>query len=89
MNAKRQAYEFVNLVKVYRNGQQESASMLRWVAELEIGCIPLDQPGVARARIEPIQIDRRAAYPIKRASPEQTCYIALYLASFLPAPLVA
>jgi hypothetical protein len=89
MNAKSQARELVNLVKVYRNGQQESASMPRWMAEMEIGCIPLDQPNVARARIEPIHVDRQAAYPVKRVNFEQIWYIALHLADFLPAPLVA
>ncbi len=89
MNAKSQAHEFVNLVKVYRNGQQESAGMPRWLAEMEIGCIPLEQPNVARARIEPIQVDRRAAYPAKRINFEQVWYLALHLADFMPAPLVA
>ncbi len=89
MNAKSQTHEFVNLVKVYRNGEEESASMPRWVAEMEIGCIPLEQPNVARARIESIDIDRKAAYPIKRRNPQLAQYIALYLADFLPAPTVA
>ncbi len=89
MNAKGYTCEFVNLVKVYRNGQQESASMPRWVAEMEIGCIPLDQPNVARARIEPIHVDRRAAYPAKRVNVERAWFIALHLASFMSAPLVA
>lgn len=89
MSAKQVAQEFVNLVKVYRNGEQQSISMPRWVAELEIGCIPLEQPNVARARIEPIRIDRQAAYPVKRASLDQAWRIAVQLAAFLPAQLVA
>jgi hypothetical protein len=89
MNAKCRTHEFVNLIKVLRNGQQESISMPRWVAELEMGCIPLEQPDVARVQIEPIQIDRQAAYPAKRVDPEQARYIALRLADYLSAPLVA
>lgn len=35
MNAKGRTQEFVDLIKVFRNGQQESIRMPRWVAELE------------------------------------------------------
>ena len=89
MNTRSMANTFVNLVKVYRNGQQEITSMPRWVAELEIGCIPQEQPEVARARIEPIQIDPQAAYPRKRIDPVKMRDIALYMAEYLAAPLVA
>jgi hypothetical protein len=89
MNARCQTHEFVNLVKVFRDGQQASQSMPRWMAELEIGCIPLEEPDVARARIEPIQIDGKAAYPARRANLERARQIAFYLATFMPAPLVA
>lgn len=89
MNAKCNIHEIVNLIKFFRNGQQVSMSMPHWVAELEIGCIPLEQPDVARAQIEPIQIDRQAAYPAKRVDPERARYIAMRLADYLSAPLVA
>ncbi len=38
---------------------------------------------VARARIEPIQINRKSPYPIKVAAPGKTYRIALLLAAFL------
>jgi hypothetical protein len=63
--------------------------MPRQVAELEISCIPLEQPDVARAKIEQIQIDPHATYPARHANPELIRQIALYLATFIPARLVA
>ena len=89
MNAKGRTQEFVDLIKAFRNGQQESIRMPRWVAELELGCIPLEQPDVTRAHIEPIQIDRQAAYPARRVDPERVWILALQWAAYLPAPLVA
>lgn len=89
MNAKETAYEVVNLVKVYRNGDEESNSMPRWIAELEMGCIPLEQPEVARARIEPIRINRQAPYPVKQVPLNDMLHLALEMAWFLPMQLVA
>ncbi len=84
MNLKQSVLEFVDLVKVDRNGRECRESMPRWMAELAIGCIPVEDPEVAYARIEPIHIDRQAPYPVKQATPEQARRIALYLASYLP-----
>ena len=89
MDVKSAAQEDVNLIKIYRNGQQESHRMPRWVAEMEIGCIPLEQPDVASARIESIQIDQHAAYPLKRLTPGRAQYIALFMADFLEPKRVA
>ena len=89
MNVRHQVYEFVNLVKVFRDGRQESVRMTRWVAELELGCISYEQPDVTRARIESIEIDPKAPYPARPVNPQQMREIALYLATFLAAPLVA
>jgi hypothetical protein len=89
MNTRHQVHEFVNLVRMFRDGRQESVSMPRWVAELELGCISYEQPDVTRARIESIEIDPQAPYPARPANPERMREIALYLATFLAAPLVA
>ena len=89
MDVRQASQEMVNLIKEYRNGEQDSHSMPRWVAEMEIGCIPLEQPEVARARIEPIHIDRPSAYPLKRLTPGRAQNIALFLADFLESRLVA
>jgi hypothetical protein len=89
MNARKAAFEFVDVVKVYRNGREQRESMPRWLAELFIGCIPSDEPDVARARIAPIEVDAQARYPARRVSPAQTHYMALQLAVYLPAVLAA
>ncbi len=84
MNRKQLALEFVDLVKVDRTGRECRESMPRWMAELAIGCIPVEEPEVAYAKIEPIYIDRQAPYPVKQATPEQARHTALYLADYLP-----
>ena len=89
MNLKHLAQEVVDLVKVDRTGRECRESMPRWLAELAIACIPTDEPQVALARIEPIDVNRTAGYPIKLATPARVRHIALQLASYLPARLVA
>jgi hypothetical protein len=89
MVAKYLAFEFVDLVKVYRNGQELRESMPRWLAEIAIGCIPHEEPEVARAWIEPIRIEARAWYPAKQVPVVQSRRIALYLSTFLEPRLVA
>ncbi len=84
MNRKQSALEFVNLVKVDCNGRECRESMPRWMAELAIEYILLEEPEVACAKIEPIYIDRQAPYPVKQATPEQARRTALYLAGYLP-----
>jgi hypothetical protein len=89
MHLKHLAQEVVDLVRVDRNGREHRESMPRWLAELAIACIPTDEPEVAIAKIEPIYVNHTASYPIKLATPEQARYIALHLASYMPARLVA
>ncbi len=89
MDLKQLALEFVNLVKVDRHGREYRESMPRWMAEIAIGCIPLEEPEIAFARIEPIQIDRWAPYPMKQATPQQIWQAAFSMASYLPTRLVA
>ncbi len=88
MNLKQLALEFVNLVKVDRHGQEYRESMPRWMAEIAIGCIPAEEPEVAYAWIEPIQIDPQAFYPARQATPQQIWRAAFTLADYLPFRLV-
>ena len=83
MDLKPSAREFVNLVKVDRNGWEHRESMPRWLAEIAIGRIPTEEPEVAIAHIESIRVNRKARYPIKLASSEQARRIALHLASYM------
>ncbi len=89
MSSRKYALEFVDLVKAYRNGQEHRESMPRWLAELAIGCIPSEEPEVARARIEEIRVNRRAPYPMKAVSLTEAHHIALRMATFMTARLVA
>lgn len=84
MNLKQQALEFVDLVKIDRTGRELRESMPRWLAEIAIGCIPAEEPEVAYAWIEPIEVDRSAPYPIKPATPQQIWHAAFVLAGYLP-----
>ena len=89
MDLKTLLFEFVDLVKIYRDGRENRERMPRWLAELFIECISLEEPDVARARIEPIHVDGKASYPIKPVSLERTHRIALQMAAFLPTVLAA
>jgi hypothetical protein len=88
MNLKQSALEFVDLVKVDRIGREYRESMPRWLAEIAIGCIPAEEPEVAYAWIEPIQVDPRAPYPARRGTPQQIWQAAFTLADYLPFRLV-
>lgn len=89
MNTNRMTHEFVELVKVDRAGREHRESMPRWLAEMTIGCIPLEEPDIALAWIAPIQVDPQSPYPAKTVTPEQVWNIAFFMAHFLPAPLAA
>jgi hypothetical protein len=84
MNLKQSATEFVNLVKIDRHDREHRESMPRWLAEVAIGCIPTEEPEVAFAWIEPIQIDPQAPYPIRPVTPRQIWQAAFTLAVYLP-----
>ena len=88
MNLKQLALEFVELVKIDRAGREYRESMPRWLAEVAIGCIPLEEPEVAYAWIAPIEVDRRALYPAKQVTSQQILQAAFVLADYLPARLV-
>ena len=88
MNFKHQHNEFVDLIKIDRQGAETRESMPRWLAELSIGCIAAEEPNVARARIEQIQINPQAHYPVKSTQNNYTRQIALQLAAHLPNRLV-
>ena len=64
------AREVVVLIRELRDGTLTEERMERWLAELAIGCIPREEPNVAKARIMrlPVESYRRNPYPIKRAS---------------------
>ncbi len=89
MNVRQLTQEFVELVKVDRNGQEHRESMPRWLAEMAIGRIPAEEPEVVFARIEPVQVDPKAPYPLKPATLEEIWGAALLLANYLPARLAA
>lgn len=88
MNLKQVALEFVELVKIDRAGREYRESMPRWLAEIAIGCIPTEQPEVAYAWIEPIQVDRQTPYPARPVPLQQIWQAAFTLAEYLPARLV-
>lgn len=88
MKFKQLALEFVNLIKVDRAGREHRESMPRWLAEIAIGCIPLEEPEIACARIEPIQVDRHAPYPVRQATSHQIWQAAYAMADYLPCRLV-
>lgn len=56
MNA-RTAREIVVLTRTLRDGSITEERVERWLAELIIGCIPLEEPHVARAKIAPLPVD--------------------------------
>ena len=89
MNLRKPALEFVEVIKIYRDGREKRERMPRWLAEMSIGCISTEEPDIARARIEPIRIDEQATYPVRSVRFEQMHQIALQLAVFLPARLAA
>ncbi len=89
MNIRKLALEFVDVIKIYRDGREKRERMPRWLAEMSIGCISREEPDVARARIEPICVDEQALYPVRSAGLVQMHQIALQMAVFLPARLAA
>ena len=88
MNLKQLALEFVELVKIDRRGREYRESMPRWLAEIAVGCIPLEEPEIAYARIEAICIERRSPYPARQVTLEQIWHAAYALADYLPSRLV-
>jgi hypothetical protein len=69
------AKEVVVLIRELRDGTLSEERMERWLAELAIGCIPREEPNVAKARIArlPVEQYRHKPYPMKRVS-RQTIY---------------
>ena len=63
------AREIVILVRELRDGAITEERLERWLAELVIGCIPREEPLVAKARIMPLPVDsyRQNKYPMKRS----------------------
>lgn len=64
------AREVVVLIRQLRDGTVIEERMERWLAELAIGCIPREEPNVAKARIErlPLESYSRSSYPIRRVN---------------------
>ncbi len=62
--------EIVVLTRTLRNGSITEERVERWLAELIMGCIPSDEPHVARARITPLPVDdyRARSYPARPGS---------------------
>ncbi len=89
MSLKPLTQEFVELVKVDQNGQEHRIAMPRWLAEIAIDGIPAEASKVALFRIEPVEVDPKAPYPLKLATLEETWGAALVLANYLPVRLVA
>ena len=88
MELKQLALEFVDLVKIDRTGQEYRESKPRWLAEMAIGRLPVEEPEVAYAWIEPIQAYRWASYPIRSATPRRIWLTALTWARYLSVRLV-
>ena len=88
MDLKQQAVEFVELIKVDRTGRESRESMPRWLAEIAIEGMATEESEVAYAWIEPAQIDPRAPYPARKATPQQIWQAAFILADYLPSRLV-
>jgi len=64
------AREVVVLIRELRDGKVTEERLERWLAELVIGCIPREEPDVAKARIArlPFEAYRQKPYPMKRVS---------------------
>ena len=76
------ARETVVLIRELRDGTVIEERTERWLAELLIGCIPQEEPEVAKARITPLPVDeyRQNHYAMKRSSDRQAYWLALMLA---------
>ncbi len=85
------AQEIVVLTRTLRNGSITEERVERWLAELIVGCIPSDEPHVARASIAPLPVDdyRARSYPVKPGSQAhlQQRALALVQAAYGPNPL--
>ena len=66
----RTAREIVVLTRTLRDGSITEERVERWLAELIVGCIPNDEPHVARAKIAPLPIEdyRARSYPAQPGS---------------------
>jgi len=80
MNA-RTAREIVVLTRTLRDGSITEERVERWLAELIIGCIPHEEPHVARAKIIPLPVDeyRTRSYTMKNHPASQLQQRALAL----------
>ena len=74
--------EIVVLTRTLRDGSITEERVERWLAELIIGCIPHEEPHVARARITPLPVDdyRTRSYPVENGHKPQLYQRALALA---------
>ena len=88
------ARETVVLIRELRDGTITEERLERWLAELLIGCIPSEEPLVAKARITRLPIDtfRQHTYRATRGNRDRAYVLALQLAQIsggldvLPAP---
>ncbi|HJW83446.1 MAG TPA: hypothetical protein VJ754_04000 [Anaerolineae bacterium] len=82
MNAITTHREVVVLIRELRDGTVTEERLERWLAELVAGCIPGEEPNVAKARIVrlPVETYRRNPYPVKRANRQTIFRTALALA---------
>lgn len=73
--------EIVVLTRTLRDGSITEERVERWLAELIVGCIPHDEPHVARAKIAPLPIDeyRTRRYAVKNSPTSQLVQRALAL----------
>lgn len=76
------AREIVVLIRELRDGTVTEERLERWLAELAIGCIPREEPNVAKARIArlPVESYSRNPYPIRRVDRRTARRAALALA---------
>jgi hypothetical protein len=82
------AREVVALIRELRDGTITEERLERWLAELLIGCIPREEPNVAKARIVRLRVEahRRNHYPMRRADTETAHELALALACIAHGP---
>jgi len=76
------ARETVVLIRELRDGTITEERLERWLAELLIGCIPSEEPLVAKARITRLPIDtyRQQKYRVTRSGSHRAYAVALQLA---------
>lgn len=77
----RTAREIVVLTRTLHDGSITEERVERWLAELIVGCIPHDEPHVARAKITVLPVDdyRIRSYPAKNSHQPQLAQRALAL----------